>query len=318
MNDFEKIISKLKSCKQATVLAHVFPDADAIGSSGGLALGLLSIGVDVKVHLSGAIPERMSALVGKVPFSNSIAAGSLIVVVDTANRARVGMEVEEFPVDHGDVINIDHHVSNPGWGDLNLVRGEHPACASMVLEILEGVGAKVTSEIANLLFAGLMEDTGSFRFSNTNKVAFDSAAKLLSYGAEPELVSNQIYFNVPKRVVTLRGIVIPKIERALDGQIGLLAVTNEMLAAAGANPDDTEGLVDEVRALKGISGAVMIRERDDVWKISLRSKSPTLDVNKIAAQFGGGGHTAAAGCSISGDLQSVKDSLLSEFQKALS
>lgn len=316
--DSEKIAARLKNYRRAVVLGHVFPDADAIGSAGGLALGLLSLGIDVIVHLREPIPERMKVLVADVPFSDNLPGNSAIVVVDTASRARVGMAVEELPGDHGEIVNIDHHISNPGWADYNLVKGNHPACASIILEILEACGAKITSEIANLLFAGLLEDTGSFRFSNSNKVAFDSAARLLSYGAEPEYVSNQIYFNVPERVLKLRGLAIPKIKKELDGKLGLLTVTDAMLAEAGATADDTEGLIDEVRSMQGVAGAVMIREREEVWKVSLRSKSSKLDVNKIASQFGGGGHKAASGCTVDGAIGEVESKLISAFKEALS
>ena len=136
-------------------------------------------------------------------------------------------------------------------------------------------------------------------------------------GAMPEIVANELFFNVPDRVVKLRGIAIPLITRELGGKIGMITVTAEMLEQAGAMAGDTEGLIDEVRAISGILGAVMIREREGSWKVSLRSKSDNLDVNHVAGLMGGGGHKAAAGCTLNGELDVVKKTVLDKLAKAI-
>jgi len=316
-SEVQEVAGELLKLKKATVFCHVFPDADAIGSAGGLTLGLIAVGVEARLHLPESLPERLSVLASGVPLTKAIAEDSDFVVVDTATKARVAVQGGELPEGEARVFNIDHHVSNPVWGDINLIKGDYPSASCIVLEILEEMKAPFSSEILNLLYAGLVEDTGSFRFSNATPVAFEIAARMVKLGASPEEVANQIYFNVPERVVRLRGLAIPQISKKLDGRIGWLVVNDKMLSEAGATGADTEGLVDEVRALSGVQGSVMIREREGAWKVSLRSKSSGLDVNTVAQALGGGGHKAAAGITLEGDLSEVERKVISGLEKQL-
>ena len=317
-SDSKTIAKELSQLKKAMVFCHVFPDADAIGSAGGMTLGLIAAGIEAELHLAEDVPERLKGLVAGVPLTDQLPSSDCaLVVVDTANKARVAVKGDVFPEKASKVFNIDHHISNPGWGEINLIKGYYPSASCIVLEILEELGITLSEDILNLLYAGLLEDTGSFRFSNATPIAFESAARMVGLGASPEKVANLIYFNVPERVVKLRGIAIPEISKKIEGQIGWLVVTNKMLEQAGAVGGDTEGLVDEVRALSGVKGSVMIREREGSWKVSLRSKIENLDVNNVAQALGGGGHRAAAGITLEGDLEVVEKKVLDGLKKEL-
>jgi len=279
MISLNEMASELGQLKQATVLCHVFPDADAVGSAAGLALVLEQAGVDASVFLADEMPQRMKNLAEEVTVSETVPEGGTLVVVDTANRERVSIGDQSLLDKASEIFNIDHHVSNSGWGNKNLVVGDYPSASCIVMELALAMKVKPTPAILNLLYAGLVEDTGSFRFSNATPVAFSSASKMVEMGAMPEIVANELFFNVPDRVVKLRGIAIPLIS--------------------------------------GILGAVMIREREGSWKVSLRSKSDNLDVNHVAGLMGGGGHKAAAGCTLNGELDVVKKTVLDKLAKAI-
>ena len=164
---------------------------------------------------------------------------------------------------------------------------------------------------------GLQTTRGRLDFSNTKARTLECAAELIRCGASPMDVANVMYFSVPERVFRLRALAISNLEVVLGGRIAVVSVTDKMLSDCGAKAEDTEGIVDLARSVKGTIGAVFIRQLDKGWKVSLRSKTDSFDVNAVAAQFGGGGHTAAAGCKVHGTLEDAKSQLLEAVEKQL-
>ncbi len=316
--DYQASLIALGEVNKVVVSAHVSPDADAIGSSCGLALGLISLGLDVTVYLQDEIPEKFKAFTSGVNIVHDINQLDddieLVIVVDTASEKRVGKAVKELRSKAPQTINIDHHISNDGWADLNIVK-EASSCSILVFKFLEDMGAKTDAQIANLLLGGLLDDTGQFCFSNTNTEAFQVAALLLDKGASPHEIANQLYFSTPLKVTKLRAEALNKLEVLDNGRIGFLYVTQEMLNNYGATSEDTEGLVEEVRSIAGTVAAIFMRELEDKkrWKISLRAKTEDIDVNVVAGKFDGGGHKAAAGATIEGTLDDVKKRILAEL-----
>ena len=304
----------------AIVSAHIAPDPDAIGSSTALALGLARLGKRTSVYLADGVIEKMRPLIRSVAVSNKIPdeRASAVLVVDTAAKKRVGDFYADLFTRGERVFNIDHHVSNDGWGDINYIDGQAAAAAVIVFEILKELNVKFDSELANLLYAGLIDDTGQFRYSNTDRRALETAAALVELGAQPYVVANALYYSVPARVQKLRALALSGIKLELGGRAAIVVVTKEILAEAGAKDEDTEGLIDEARALEGTECAVLIRELQlGGWKISLRSKRLDFDVNQIAGKFGGDGHVAAAGCKITGTVEEVRTVLLREIAAGL-
>lgn len=334
MMTIEQIAAELGALKSCIVSAHVAPDPDAIGSSFGLASLLAARGCRSSVYLADGVPERLHPLLpagipwsAELPGTRSAEGDSVsgevdaIVVVDTASRQRVGREFEALYRLGKRVFNIDHHVSNDSWGELNFIDGSASAAAILVWRIARALGQRIEPVTANLLYAGVIDDTGSFCFSNVNSETFACGASLLESGAEPEKVANTLYFSVPQRVLKLQVAAFGALKLHLGGKVASLRVTREMLDACGARPEDTEGLVDIARRMEGTLGAFLQRElQEEGWKISLRAKSPELDVNAVAARFGGGGHRAAAGCRIDGPADDVErrivDALRSAFEPA--
>lgn len=302
--ELSDLCAALKAEKEVLIASHISPDPDALGSCFALQRGLATIGIAGTVYLSEPIPERLQNLFGNAIYTLDAPSRKYpaLIGLDTASKKRLG---PEFPrlLDYAErVFNIDHHASNEMWGSVNFVRPDVPATAVLVLAVLESLRASIDAQTANMLFAGLSDDTGSFRFSNATETAFAAAARLQRLGAEPEKIANALYFSLPERTIRLRARAMSSLKFVAAGKIALVAVSESLLQEVGAKPEDTDGLVDIARSCEGVVGAVFLRELADGWKASLRSKSSTFDVNAVAAEFGGGGHVAAAGCRVPGPL----------------
>lgn len=309
---------ELKSLKSAIVTSHIAPDADAIGSSAALALALQSAGVKVSLWYGEPVPSRLDALLTEIkPVRELPPKVDALVVVDTATRARVSGASEELFARADRVFNIDHHVSNPDWGDVNYLDADAAASAAIVFRLAEAAGFSVTPAMAQLLYGGLLDDTGCFRFSNTTQEALAVAGALVGAGAEPARVAELLYFTVPQRVLQLKALAMAGMRLLCGGKIAFVCITRKELERCGASPEDTEGIIDEARLIEGTAGAVFMRELEEGWKFSLRSKDERLDVNAVAGRFGGGGHRAAAGCKLTGTQQQVEEQILAALDEAL-
>jgi len=319
MHTLQDVLSEIHAANTIVVTAHISPDSDAIGSSFACARLLRSIGKDARVYLYDPVPARHQELLGDTPFSNQVPEKEfdLLLVIDTATKARVGEKVEELFALAKRTVVVDHHISNPGFGDINYVRGEAPSSSSLVLEIATALNAKLDKFSLNLLFAGLSEDTGSFRFSNSSAQAFLEGATLVSQGAEVDKVSQVLYFSTPLRRMKLRGRALETLELVADGRIALVSVSKQLLSELGCTSEDTDGLIDDVRSIEGTLAAVFLREIDSGWKASLRSKADSFDANHVASKFGGGGHRAAAGCTLREPLDKARELIADAIAQAL-
>lgn len=312
MLTLKELAAEVRSYRNVVITTHVSPDADAVGSSCGLHFGLLELGIASVVYLSESVPEYVAPLVGNANITCEIPAHEVdaLIVVDTAASKRITGKLEASQIRTKKVLNIDHHASNDAWGTLNYIRPEAPSASILVFTLLEELGADIKPHTANLLLAGLVDDTGSFRFSNASQESFEVAARMVGRGASPSKVATDLYFSVPERVLRLRALGLAAMKFFSSGRIACVPVTKQMLAESGAKPEDSEGIVDFARSVRGTVAAVLIRELDDGWKVSLRSKETWLDVNAVAGTFGGGGHKAAAGCKLTGSYPEVERQII--------
>jgi bifunctional oligoribonuclease and PAP phosphatase NrnA len=320
MQSLNSIASIIKKHKNFIISSHIAPDSDAVSSSVVLALGLKQLGLTVDVYLEDLIPNRIKPLLQNVTILNTLPSKdySMLVVVDSASFQRTGKDHEKLRSVATLTLNIDHHISNDLFGDLNYVDSKASATAEIIFQLLLELGVSVTQEMANLLYAGILDDTGCFRFSNTSSASLVCASKLIEHGASPDLVANALYFSVPRHVMLLRSMALSEMKLVADNKIAFVVITKKMLEKIGASSSDSEGVIDEARALNGTLGAVLVREIESgSWKVSLRSKTNSLDVNVIAASFGGGGHKAAAGCKICGNIEEVESKLVSKLAEAV-
>jgi bifunctional oligoribonuclease and PAP phosphatase NrnA len=287
----------------ATVVlsGHVQPDADALGSTLALAEGLRRRGARVTATFPGrlVLPESLGWLPGAeglVPSTAVPASPDVFVSLDAASPGRLG-ELAALLGDAGTSVVVDHHASNPGFGDVRLVDPTSPATVVLVAGLLDELGVDLDAHLATLLYAGLAADTGSFRFSSTRPDTHELAARLLSTGIDHAAVSQRLFDTAPFGWLRLLSAVAGR--AVLEPGVGAgLVWTWSTTAEAGEHGlpgEQLEALVDVVRATAEADVACVLKGQDDgSWSVSLRSRGAT-DVARVAMALGGGGHRGAAG-----------------------
>lgn len=298
--------------REVTVLCHIRPDADALGSSAGLARALRAEGVTVHHSFDpGIVPDALRVIPGTehvVPLRDVPAHDGLVVALDCASPDRVG-DWERLTGAAAEVLVVDHHRSNPGFGSHLLLDPDAASTASLVLDVLDAGSYPVDADLATSLYAGLITDTGSFRWGGPG--AHDTACRLLAAGAESGAVGFDLLdahaFSWLRVVSQLLG--TARLEADAVGGRGAvwLHVPHEVIVAA--DEADVESLVSYLRGVREAWVAVLLKEfRPGEWVVSLRSRDGSesgVDVSAVAAALGGGGHPAAAGCTLLGDLDTV-------------
>jgi len=240
----------------------------------------------------------------------------LFVVLDTSTRERVGKKTTDWkkPVD----VVIDHHVSNPGFGTLNLIVPEIPATAGVLYRLFEMAGWKVSPATATCLYAGLSTDTGSFRYRGTDAQTLRIAANLVDLGADPSDIAKHCYLSVTPQRYQLKKLTIETLSLKDNKKSGFLTIFPDFYSKSGAKSEDTEGIIEEVTCIQGLEVASLFEfGPEGGLRVSLRSKG-RVDVNAIASSLGGGGHRAAAGIRFPKDGEKNRDRVLAAISKAIS
>ncbi|WP_258360868.1 DHH family phosphoesterase [Moorella sulfitireducens] len=308
MTAIESIAATLAAAREAAVVSHIIPDGDCLGSTLALALALRQRGAKVVAVNADPVPEMFHFLPGQetiIPPARVTEVPGLLVMVDSTDMERAGEGFSRWRQKTGTVINIDHHVSNTRFGDLNLVDGRAAATAELVFAILEKMPVTITPDIATCLYTALATDTGSFQYENCTAATMRLAARLMELGADLPRIREYLWERKPLAGIRLLAAALPTLTLAYDGRIAWMTVSGTALEATGARPEDAEGLVNYPRSIAGVEVGLLFRELPGGQvKVSLRSKK-SVDVNAIAARFGGGGHRRAAGCTVKGDLDAV-------------
>jgi phosphoesterase RecJ-like protein len=298
------------------MLGHVHPDADVLGTLLALGLALEARGWTVVYGGPHPAPDALAFLPGVDRYAILRAVEGrfdVAVLTDCPNPARTEGLIDHARAAATTVVNIDHHPDNRRYGHVNWVEPSAAATGELVHTLLVALGAPVTPAIATNLFTAIHTDTGSFRYSNVTPATFRIAADLVAAGAEPGLVSQALYERRPAASLRLLGETLARIQVSDDGQVAWLPLP------AGTVPEsfvEAEDLVNYPRSIETVRVACLLRERGDQVKVSLRGKGD-VDVQRIAAKFGGGGHPAAAGFTVTGDLARVTADVLAAVRAAV-
>lgn len=320
MTAVERIAATLATAREVAVVSHIIPDGDCLGSTLALALALRQRGTRVVAINADPVPETFQYLPGQetiIPPDRVTEVPPLLVMVDSTDMERAGEGFSQWRQRVAMVINIDHHVSNTGFGDLNLVDGRAAATAELIYAVLERIPVTISPEIATCLYTALATDTGSFQYENCTATTMRLAANLIEGGANLPLIREHLWERKPLASIRLLAAVLPGLTLAYDNKVAWMVVSRETLAASGARPEHAEGLVNYPRSIAGVEVGLLFRELDgELVKVSLRSKK-TVDVNRVAARFGGGGHRRAAGCTIKGAMDTVVARVVAATGEAL-
>jgi phosphoesterase RecJ-like protein len=306
-------VARLRRARRVLITSHASPDGDSIGSELGFAELARGLGAVTTIVNRDPHPTSLDFLpdLNSITVAGELPAGwerdfDLLAILECPGLDRPGFAgLDRLPT-----LNIDHHMANPRYGELNYLDEEAPAVGEMVLAMAEAAGVRVTPGMATNLYTALVTDTGDFRYPNATPRAFKAAATLVAAGARPQEIADGLWEHNPARVVRLTASVLGTLELLAGGRLAVIICDRAMLDAAGAHQEDTENLINIPRAIAGVRVAVFFKAfKDGVVRASMRSRGD-LDVQAVARTFGGGGHRNASGCSIEGSLQQARATLL--------
>lgn len=311
--ELEEIAAVLRERKSFVVMSHARPDGDALGCTLAMTLCLKQLGKDVVAWNEDGMLEKLrflpsSDLVVQPPVEPQHF--DVAIVLDNAVKTRAGRCIEA--VAPGALwINIDHHVTNDRYGDLAYIDSRSPATGQILYELFRRGDLPLTYPMADNLFVAISTDTGSFQYPSTTARTYEIGAELIKAGVNVGDLSQKMYESYPRRRLELLREMLNVLRFTSGDRVASIALTMATAQRLGVQPEDNEGLIDYIRAVQGVIVAAFFEELGDGRiRISLRSKSPKADVSKICGQFGGGGHTLAAGARARGALHEVQEKVL--------
>ena len=305
--------------------SHIRPDCDALGSELGMALILEALGKRVSIvngmetppNLAFIDPEKRIKMIGRDVQLDDLDDIEVLMVLDTSAWAQLGPMGDVLRATKAKKIVLDHHVSEDDLDAESFKNTKAEAAGRLVVEAAEELGVALTPEMAMPIFAALATDTGWFRFGSVTSGTYRIAAKLLEAGASPPAIYRDLYEQDTLGRVKLRGIILSRTETELEGRLAHTYVLKEDFAVAGALPADTEDAINMTLAIASVQFAVILVEQDTGgFKLSFRSRCD-VQCNKIAEQFNGGGHKAAAGAFIEGSFAEAQPTVLDVVRAAV-
>src|SRR5579872_7186606 len=315
----DRILEGIRDCRTICVVGHVRPDGDCIGSQLGLTLALRNEGKKVSCWNEDAVPGKL-AFLDPDHFVQRPRRGmkfDCVIATDAASFERLG-KVGACIGNRKLLINIDHHASNTRYGDINWISAREPSSGEIIFRLLRAANWPITPPIADCLFTAVSTDTGSFQYPSTRPSTYNVAGELVKRGANLARICDEVYQSFPLSRVRLLQHVYNHFRLTHDDQIAYFWLRKSDFVRTGADTDDSEGLIDHIRAIEPVIIACVFEELGpELTRISLRSKCEKVNVNEIAAQFGGGGHHAAAGARIAGRPLSVQRRVIAAVKKAL-
>jgi len=313
----KQIIDQLEKSRSILVVSHTNPDGDAIGALLATGLALKAMDKKVQMYNESAIPAVYRFLPSIKYISHQIDASDAfdtVVVLDCGALERVGGRVHQIrqaPI----VINIDHHMTNTRFGDLHLIDPNACATSELIYRIIKHATVPFSCPMATAIYTGILTDTGSFRFSNTNQAAFAICSEMIASGANPYDVAQHVYGHYSLGRIKLLNLALDSLEISPNGKMSIMSLTQSMLKLTSTQAEDIDGIINYARRIEDVEVAVLIHEmesdpkaeknRQQNYHISLRSDG-SVNVAGIAAKFGGGGHANAAGFSVVSTLAAIK------------
>lgn len=294
------------------ILTHVYPDGDTLGSGFALCLALQQIGKNARVITTG-IPSNLKYLQQGV--KNQDFSAEIIVSTDIADESLLGANMQEY---RGKIeVCIDHHESNCINAKYRFVDKNAAANCEIIYRLLLNMNIKITKEIANCLYTGVSTDTGCFRYTNTTSETLRIAANLMDIGCDTEYINKAMFETKSKSKIELEHAVYSTIKYCVGGKCAIIYTTQDMLKKLNIGDDEVEGLASIPRQIEGVLIGITMREKaGGVFKISVRTNG-NINACDFCRRFGGGGHSAAAGCSIEGDLETVRNKLIKAAEEIL-
>ena len=315
-----EIAEVLKTNQRFVVMSHVRPDGDALGCTIAMALSLKQLGKDVTAWNEEGVLEKFRYLPGHEAVSMPPAEAQefdVAIMLDTSVQNRVGTCLAAVK-SAKTWINIDHHVTKPRFGDLVHIDSTAPATGQILYELFRAGNLPLNREIADNLYVAISTDTGSFQYSGTTSRTYEIGAELMKVGVNVADLSRKTYESYPRRRLELLRALLNTLRFTSEDRCASVSLSLATAAQLGVIPEDNEGLIDHIRAIQGVQVAAFFEELPEgKARISLRSKDERVDVAKVCALFGGGGHTLAAGARMTGDFAENQEQVLAAIDHAI-
>ena len=315
----DRILEGFSGHQTFCVVGHVRPDGDCIGSQLGLTLALRDQGKTVTCWNEDAMPAKLAFLDPEhlVQKPRPGQGFDCVIATDCASFERLG-KAGKCTGNRKLFINIDHHASNTRYADINWISPREPSSGEIIFRLLKAANWPITPAIADCLFTAVSTDTGSFQYPSTRPSTYNVAGELVKRGANLAKICDEVYQSYPLSRVRLLQHVYNHFRLTHNDQIAYFWLRQADFQRTGAGADDSEGVIDHIRAIAPVVVAILFEElTPETTRISLRSKCDKVNVNEIAALFGGGGHRAAAGARVPGSPASVQRRVIAAVKKAL-
>ena len=313
--DLSRVRDTLLQGHSFLLTSHARPDGDSLGSQLALAGALQQLGKQVRIINSDPAP----ALYAFLPDMSTIEIAAAVedpfdavVVLECSTLSRPGVAGLKGRL----LINIDHHAGNVMYGDINWHDVSACACAEMVFELIEALGAHLTPALATHLYVAILTDTGSFRHAHITARTFEICRRVAETGVDAAGVAAQVYNNGSLGRLRLTGMLLDRMQLEHDQRIAVLTLNDAMLAEAGCDSDDLEGIVNLPLAARDVRAVIFLKETDDGLRVSLRSKD-AVDVRQVAVSFGGGGHLNAAGFTVEHPTPETRGQMIAHVATAI-
>lgn len=313
MITLESAAKTLLSKDKILILTHRSPDGDTIGSGYALAMALRKLGKNVKVDCTDPFPEKYSYFTDKLEkleFDEEF-----VVSVDVADTKLLGEKLSGY-ADKIDLC-IDHHGSNTKFAKEYYVEASAAAATQVIAKLIRLMNVEFDKDIANAIYTGITTDTGCFRYTNVTAETHRIAADMIDCGAESGMINRLMFETKSRSRLEIERRVMDSMQFYLDGRCAIAYATIDMMKESGAVDSDMEGVASLPRQIEGVMAGITLREKNNgKFKVSVRT-TDELDASEICANFGGGGHKAAAGCMITGTLNEVIEQIVAVVGQAL-
>jgi len=318
----DQILRRIADSRNVFVTTHSNPDGDAVGSLLAMGLALEKSGKQVVMYNKSPIPAVYRFLPSSERIRQRMPNGTgfdTAVVLDCGALQRIGYSLKSMN-GISVVLNIDHHVTNTAFGDVQLIDPRACSTAEIVYGLIKRMAVPIDRDMATAIYTGILTDTGSFRFSNTNQAAFAICQEMTQRGVDPYRVAQHVYGTYSLGRIKLLNLALDSIEISFNGKLSIMTITQDMLSQTGTQPEDVDGLIHYARRIEDVKVAALIQElkngqngagnsKENRFHISLRSDG-TVDVASIATAYGGGGHRSAAGFGIEATLTDIKSEIV--------
>lgn len=314
-----KIGNIIKEKKNFALVCHASPDGDSLGSMLGLSSCLIEMGKNADVFVENIVPKKYSFLPGSMEIKGveeAKAKYDCIFVLDCGDLDRLGI-CKEIVYKADVIVNIDHHLTNDLFGQINFVDTNASSVGEIIYQLLKINGMEVSKNTAICLYTSILTDTGGFKYSNTTSVTLSIVGDLINTGINFSEINNRVFDVKTISQIRLMSRVTATLRTFLNDKVAILYVSKEMLEECRATEEDCSDFVNFARDIGGVEVGVFIKEKDSkTCRVSLRSKD-YVDVRLIAEKFGGGGHLRAAGCTVDGNIEEAIKMIIEEIDSVL-